>query len=505
MKVFLNGVKSEIEDPKNRNKTRPNLPPDELKGLQDLIKLQKERTITIKPCDKGAGVIILDFDAYMNSCYEHLSQKQKQEDGNTKNYYEKVEETKLEEIKDDIKLLLEEGYENEYLTQSEYETMDPTSKGAARFYELFKVHKKHTAPETPPERPIISASGSVTENLGLFVEHYIKDLANKHPSYLQDTPDFLRMLEKRNEGPPLPPQSMLVTIDVSALYTNIPQEEGLQCVREALFSRSDPKVPTEFLVRLLEVVLKHNIFEFNSEFFIQLIGTAMGCGPAPSYANIFMANKIDPAILRLARESESGEDPIDLFKRFLDDIFLVYTGSIQSLHLFLSELNNLHPTIKFTMSHTTPSHIENPACECTPEESLPFLDTSCKILDGKIVTDLFRKETDRNQYLLPNSCHPAHVTQNIPYSLALRIVRICTFSSDREKRFSELRELLLSRDYRPGIINSAIEKARNVPRSEALKRVSKQKSSRRPIFVMNFDPRLPSIPDIVKKHWRSMT
>ena len=190
MKVFLNGVKSEIEDPKNRNKTRPNLPPDELKGLQDLIKLQKERTITIKPCDKGAGVIILDFDAYMNSCYEHLSQKQKQEDGNTKNYYEKVEETKLEEIKDDIKLLLEEGYENEYLTQSEYETMDPTSKGAARFYELFKVHKKHTAPETPPERPIISASGSVTENLGLFVEHYIKDLANKHPSYLQDTPVF---------------------------------------------------------------------------------------------------------------------------------------------------------------------------------------------------------------------------------------------------------------------------------------------------------------------------
>ena len=81
---------------------------------------------------------------------------------------------------------------------------------------------------------------------------------------------------------------------------------------------------------------------------------------------------------------------------------------------------------------------------------------------------------------------------------------ICILN-DRGKHFPELRELLLSRDYRPGIINSAIEKARNVPRSEALKRVSKQKSSRRPVFVMNFDPRLPSIPDIVKKHWRSMT
>ena len=129
------------------------------------------------------------------------------------------------------------------------------------------------------------------------------------------------------------------------------------------------------------------------------------------------------------------------------------------------------------------------------ERILIILDTSCKILGGKIVTDLYRKETDRNQYLLPSSCHPAHVTSNIPYSLALRIVRICTFSEDREKRFLELKDLLLSREYKPDIINSAIEKARKVLRSEALKRV----------FVINYDPRLPSIPSIVKKHWRCLT
>ena len=72
LKVFLNAVQSEIEDPQNRNKCRPNLPPDELEGLNQLIQLQKDRVITIKPCDKGAGVIILDFEDYMNSCYKHL-------------------------------------------------------------------------------------------------------------------------------------------------------------------------------------------------------------------------------------------------------------------------------------------------------------------------------------------------------------------------------------------------------------------------------------------------
>ena len=83
------------------------------------------------------------------------------------------------------------------------------------------------------------------------------------------------------------------------------------------------------------------------------------------------------------------------------------------------------------------------------------------------MTDLYRKETDRNQYLLPSSWHPTHVTQNIPFSLALRIVRICTFSTDREKRFSELKDLLISRDYKSKIIDSAIERARKIPKTEA--------------------------------------
>ena len=72
LKTFLNGVKSEIEDPLNRNKCRPNLPPEEIQALKKLVQLQKERIITIKPCDKVAGIIILDFEEYMRSCTEHL-------------------------------------------------------------------------------------------------------------------------------------------------------------------------------------------------------------------------------------------------------------------------------------------------------------------------------------------------------------------------------------------------------------------------------------------------
>ena len=79
-------------------------------------------------------------------------------------------------------------------------------------------------------------------------------------------------------------------------------------------------VPTGFIIRLLELLLNNNIFEFNSELFLQLIGTAMGTRPAPSYANIFMAKKIDPVIKDLANRIDN--DPLCFFKRFLDDIFM---------------------------------------------------------------------------------------------------------------------------------------------------------------------------------------
>ena len=123
---------------------------------------------------------------------------------------------------------------------------------------------------------------------------------------------------------------------------------------------------------------------------------------------------------------------------------------------------------------------------------------------SQIVTDLFRKPTDRNQYLLTSSCHPAHVTDNIPYSLALRIVRICSETHDRDKRLDELKILLLSRNYRLGMINAAIEKAKSVSRIQALTRVEKSEVARRPVFVVHYDPRLPSVTKIVKKHWRTM-
>ena len=49
-----------------------------------------------------------------------------------------------------------------------------------------------------------------------------------------------------------------------------------------------------------------------------------------------------------------------------------------------------------------------------------------QLANRRIETDLFCKPTDKHQYLLHSSSHPFHTKRSIPYSLALRLRRICS-------------------------------------------------------------------------------
>ena len=160
----------------------------------------------------------------------------------------------------------------------------------------------------------------------------IKDLSTQHLSYIQDTPDFLRHIQDMTD---LPDNLMLVTVDVSALYTNINSNDAMAAVRKALDKRKDQTVPTDFIVRLLELVLKWNIFESDSQLYRQLIGFAMGSKCAPNVVDLFMAEineKIKALALVLSQDNISA---IKFYKRFLDDIFILYSGTPQELHQFL--------------------------------------------------------------------------------------------------------------------------------------------------------------------------
>ena len=434
----------------------------------------------------------------MRACYKHLSSTNSENQA----YYKQVDSWEVERTQVKIESILKEALQNKTITKDEYDGMIATDKGPGRFYCNFKVHKPHEPNKAPPERPIISGSGSITEGIGEYVHYHIRDLGTQHDSYIQDTPDFLIMIEKINQGPKLNPNVLIATMHVSALFTNIIHTEGMSCMQEALNTRQNIKVPTEFIMQLMNIILNNNIFEFHETHWKQEIGAAMGGKPIPDYANIFMA-KFDKKIRKLAEKTDIYT--LAFLKRFLDDFFLLFFGYSKMFHKMFDEINKIHPSIKLTMNHTSIQNepIED-RCDCPEIKSIPFLDTLCTIIDGKIDTDLFKKDTDRNQYLLPSSCHPIHTTKSIPYSLSLRIIRICRDPIKRDKRLEELKSALIERGYPIRLLDSAIDKARKVPRRVALRPVTRTKDLKGPIFAHTFDPRLPPISKIQAKHWRVM-
>ena len=74
---------------------------------------------------------------------------------------------------------------------------------------------------------------------------------------------------------------------------------------------------------------------------LQLQGTAMGTKMAPAYANLFMG-LIEDTLQNIDR------DHINIWKRFIDDIFVIWTGSQAQLTTFITQINQVHETIKFT-------------------------------------------------------------------------------------------------------------------------------------------------------------
>ena len=141
------------------------------------------------------------------------------------------------------------------------------------------------------------------------------------PSYLKDSTEFLKLIETTK----IPSNCMLASIDVSSLYANIPHKDSQQNVLHYLQNNPNnytrPEQPTpDVLVELIDIVLKNNVFEFDNKYYLQIQGTAMGTKIAPVYANLFMG-RLEETL------KELGKPHIVLWKRFIDDIFIIWTGS----------------------------------------------------------------------------------------------------------------------------------------------------------------------------------
>ena len=414
---------NEIENDLNsleKTTAKSNICQGEVNALKSL---SQNPEIIIKPADKGSATVIMDKENYLAEGYRQLGNE---------NHYRKLENpifqdtgAKINEILDDLE------NQSKYLSQKQLEYLRPSAEPRPRvMYMLPKIHKpfeKWPFPAMPPGRPIVSDCSSESYAISEYIDSFLQPISVKHDSYVKDTPDFLSKLRQVK----VKPDTLLITLDVESMYTNINNVGGLKAVKEAFDNNPDPKRPDEQVLELLKLSLENNDFDFNGDTFLQVSGTAMGKKFAPAYANIFMA-KWEKEVLEKFSLLPS------FYKRYLDDIYMLWDHGIDAFLEFFEILNSHDPSVKLTYRI---EELSNDYLDVTTFKGPNFVES------GHLDTKVFFKPTDTHQLLHKSSFHPKHTFSGILKSQILRFYRNCTQKVDFEEACSILFQSLKKRGF----------------------------------------------------------
>lgn len=219
-----------------------------------------------------------------------------------------------------------------------------------------------------------------------------------------------------------------------------------------------------------------------NEHLLQIMGTAMGTKMAPPYSNLFMGRIEEPII-------ETFIWALLIWKRFIDDIFLIFLGTSEELLGLQNFMNSSHPNIKFTFQSSL--------------TEIPFLDVLVYVgPDRKIQTTLYKKPTDCSPLLHFKSHHSLKCKESIIYSQALRYNLIISEDHNLQRELDNLTKTLLARDYPFEIISRNIQKALCTSRNTLLNkpRLSRHIDQLTPL-VTPFTPQGQALSQTIHQNW----
>ncbi|CAJ0956156.1 unnamed protein product [Ranitomeya imitator] len=426
-----------------------------------LRSLQENKRIIIKPADKGGSIVVMDKSHYTSIIQMQLS------DGTS---YQPIDRDPTFDIAREIRQMVEKYKEKGMIDVKLSEYLINTQPMTPVFYILPKVHKDLM---NPPGRPIVASTNSLLSPLAITLDRILTPLLQNISSYLKDTTDFLSKLHAIT---PVASGCTLVTLDVNSLYTCINHQTGVEAVQWFLTKYTDfSPDQLQFCVDLLVLVLNKNFFLFGDQYYIQKTGTAMGSNMAPPYANIFMASFEETYVY-----THSLFQKYSIYwKRYIDDVFMIWKGDENLLLQFVSDMNSCVPNLTFSMQKST--------------ISINFLDTMITLeADGNLDVDLYCKPTDKNSLLHYSSCHPRHVKQSLPLSQYHRLSRIISNEGKQAIRHQEMSNKFLQRGYPLRTLQKARINITNKEENLGRQRIP---------FVSTFHPYLYKIKYCVLRHW----
>ena len=406
---------------RNAPRTVPNTPAEARAGLNEL---KRDANIVVKPSDKCKGLVLMTRDDYVA----------KGED--ITNAYEQIEQNPMAKTEAQTKRIISETIKNK-IHKSTVAAIRPHHSRCAELYGLPKTHK-----EGEPLRPIVSGIDDPIDRLGWLLEQITAQLLKYVPAHLKDTGDFLDRLRAQYPGG-FPAGSIAFSMDVKNLYGNVPTTEGIEAVMELIRDHHEDLnlfgLAPDDVEALLAHCLQNNYFRFNSKFYKQSTGIAMGSRIAPSLAIVFMGK-----FEAMARQADRPQP--DMYVRYIDDIWGLWTHGSESLTEYLEFLNSRHASIQLTIER---SDIAG---------GIPYLDTWIDVKDdGSYSTELFIKPMAAAIILPYDSAHAMQTKRAVLTSQTVRAIRIGSNTAARNRGLEKIRGLFIQNGYPKAMVEKHIK------------------------------------------------
>ena len=261
-------------------------------------------------------------------------------------------------------------------------------------YGLVKTHKPNL-----PMRPIVSSVGSAAYKLAKWLVNLLSPLVGKiSNSHLLNNVDLVSKLLDFDYNN----NFKLISFDVTSLFTKVPVNDLLLYLEDELKFHSfclDHKV----IIDLIKLCICNCKFQFEDQFYMQKFGMAMGNPLSPVLANIYMEFFERNFVYDLLPRNTP-------WFRYVDDILCLWPFENNELD-FLDNINNLVPSIKFTIES------ENNKC-------LPFLDVLIHRSLNNFEFEIYRKPTNICSYVHFFSNHHPNTKKSVFTSMFLRALRI---------------------------------------------------------------------------------
>ena len=111
------------------------------------------------------------------------------------------------------------------IPESLYQRLRPSGSQPPRIYGLPKIHKPDV-----PLRPIVSCIGAPSYKLSKYITSIISPLAGRTDSHVKNSKHFVEMMS----GLSVEEDEILVSFDVSSLFTNVPIDEAVWIIHDRL-------------------------------------------------------------------------------------------------------------------------------------------------------------------------------------------------------------------------------------------------------------------------------